>query len=1021
MTFDSPATRLGIWVFATIVAVQYFSAATVFAQGFPPDEVNPRLIVPDDLTATLYAAEPLVRQPNCIKFDRRGRLWVIQYLQYPNPAGLKRVAVDRWSRTLYDRQPEPPPHGPRGDDRVTILEDTDGDGRADSARDFVTGLNLATGLEFADDGVFVLQAPYLLFYPDRNRDDAPDGDPEVLLTGFGLEDAQSMVNHLTWGPDGWLYGVTGSTATNRVRDIEFQQAVWRYHPRSKDFELFCEGGGNLFGLTFDELGRMFFGSNGGHVCCHGIPGAYYAKAFAKHGDLHNPYAYGWFQEIHKLKPQLGGPTTGQTIYLGDHLPERYRGALIGGDFLGHTASWWTILPRASTFELDRGGTLLNPQDSWVGITDVCYGPDGTIYLCDFYDRRTAHPDPDANWDRSNGRIYRIGAKDRSVSAVVDMTRLTVPQLVEHLSHPSYWHRLQARRTLGERQTTEVIDELRGLALNGPTVPALTALWTVADLAPLDADLANQLLAHEDEARRAWGVRFVARDWDKLPADAISLTKLAAEEQSLWVLSELLSACQRLPGPVSIGVLSTLLADERIANDPQLPWQAWWGLERHAATHRGEVLNAFAKESVWNSPLGRFLLPLLVRRYAAEGSAEGEAAVLALWESCPAGSEKGLVEAVKLGVAERQKLIAPPGQGDLFAGVAGKTNVEEAGTPSPKEPVGPALMARLVDYWQKDPADVMRLTLAVEVGVPAAIAAAENLLREPMAAAAERVAALTALTQGGRPFAPDVMLRVLDPATPEALLKAVIRTPTTLEEGNLVTRLLELHETVPGLRSDIRGALFSRPAGALAFLREVEAGRIDPAKIDVLELRPLALFENPEIDGLVHKFWGTVRAGTPEEKLAEMRRMNNDLRAGTGDVVAGKVLFKEHCAICHLLHGEGKKVGPDLTNSSRHDREFLLTSLVDPSAVVRKEYTVNIVETASGQTFNGLVVASQGGELTLVDSRGETRTIAASDIEQLVPSPVSLMPEGLPKKLTPEQLRDLFAYLQRKDPLPSGGQ
>jgi hypothetical protein len=158
----------------------------------------------DGFAVKLVAAEPVVRQPVAIEFDERGRLWVVQYLQYPNPAGLKRVTVDRYSRTAYDRVPEPPPRGPKGADRITILSDFDADGRARRAKDFVAGLNLASGVAFGHGVVFVLQVPYLLFYPDRDRDDVPDGDPEVLLSGFGMEDAHAVANSLTWGPDGWL-------------------------------------------------------------------------------------------------------------------------------------------------------------------------------------------------------------------------------------------------------------------------------------------------------------------------------------------------------------------------------------------------------------------------------------------------------------------------------------------------------------------------------------------------------------------------------------------------------------------------------------------------------------------------------------------------------------------------------------------------------------------------------------------------------------------------------------------------
>ena len=333
-------------------------------QGFAPEVAASRMIPADGLAVNLYAAEPDVRQPILVKFDDRGRLWTIQYLQYPKPAGLKRVKVDRWSRTVYSRIPEPPPKGPKGDDRITICEDTDGDGRADHFKDFVAGLNLCTGLAFGHGGVYVLQVPYLLFYPDRDRDDMPDGEPEVLLSGFGMEDAQSLANHLTWGPDGWLYGVTGSTSSNHVRGVEFQQAVWRFHPLSRRFELFCEGGGNLFGLTFDADGNLFFSSNGNDLAYHAVQGAYYRKNFGKHGPLHNPHTYGFFEHL-PYDQAVAGPRPGGTVYLGDTLPERFRGTLLCCDFLQHSASWWRMARIGSTFKADYGGRLLDSRDTLV--------------------------------------------------------------------------------------------------------------------------------------------------------------------------------------------------------------------------------------------------------------------------------------------------------------------------------------------------------------------------------------------------------------------------------------------------------------------------------------------------------------------------------------------------------------------------------------------------------------------------------------------------------------------------------
>ncbi len=376
----------------TVLAPILLLAAQARPQGYAPDVAPARMAPADGLAVNLYAAEPDVRQPILVKFDDRGRLWTIQYLQYPNPAGLRRVKVDRFSRTVYDRVPEPPPKGPRGDDRITICEDTDGDGRADRFKDFVTGLNLCTGLAFGHGGVYVLQVPYLLFYPDRDRDDVPDGDPEVLLSGFGMEDAQSLANHLTWGPDGWLYGVTGSTSSNTIAGVEFQQAVWRFHPLSRRFELFCEGGGNLFGLTFDADGNLFFSSNGNDLAYHAVQGAYYRKNFGKHGPLHNPYAYGFFE--HLPYDRAGGRAAAGR----DDLPRRrLAGPLPRRVALLRLPAAFGVVVAARAARLDVRGGLRRPAARQprhlVLRPDLCQGPDGAVYVCDFHDRAHRPPRP----------------------------------------------------------------------------------------------------------------------------------------------------------------------------------------------------------------------------------------------------------------------------------------------------------------------------------------------------------------------------------------------------------------------------------------------------------------------------------------------------------------------------------------------------------------------------------------------------------------------------------------------------
>src|SRR5262245_53132937 len=221
-----------------------------------PAEASKTFKVPNDLRVDQVLAEPIVRQPLSLSFDEKGRLWVMNYEQYPYPAGLKILSRDKYWRVVYDKVPPPPPHHVRGKDRITIHEDTDGDGVYDKHTVFLDGLNIATSCARGRGGVFVLNPPYLLFYPTKDNADHPTGDPVVLLQGFGLEDCHSTANSLRWGVDGWLYGTHGSTVSSRItipgpspqpspqkgeRESPVQmigQHVWRYHPEKKVFEIF---------------------------------------------------------------------------------------------------------------------------------------------------------------------------------------------------------------------------------------------------------------------------------------------------------------------------------------------------------------------------------------------------------------------------------------------------------------------------------------------------------------------------------------------------------------------------------------------------------------------------------------------------------------------------------------------------------------------------------------------------------------------------------------------------------------
>src|SRR4029079_5729521 len=231
-------------------------------------------------------------------------------------------------------------------------------------------------------------------------------------------------------PDGRRYGVNGSPTTCRIRGTEFQQGLWRYHPVTHEFELFCEGGSNCYGVTFDANGETYYSTSGGPFV-NAVQGGYFYKSFGKHGPLHNLYAYHFFPELERDQVP-GGPPTGGTIYLADSFPAQFRNTFISGNFLGHTVSWWNITPTGSTVRASYGGVVLDSHDAWCGPTDVCLAPDGSLFVSDFFDQRTAHPDPDANGDRSNGRIYKITADGTPPPKKIDIASLSTNALIDLL-------------------------------------------------------------------------------------------------------------------------------------------------------------------------------------------------------------------------------------------------------------------------------------------------------------------------------------------------------------------------------------------------------------------------------------------------------------------------------------------------------------------------------------------------------------------------------------------------------------
>jgi putative membrane-bound dehydrogenase-like protein len=984
------------FIFSLSIIVTYLPMPA-YSQNNSPEVALSKMQMADGLKATIVASEPLVRQPVAIDFDDRGRLWVIQYLQYPNPAGLNRIKVDRFSRTQYDRIPEPPPRGPNGADKITILEDKNGDGRADKAHDFISGLNLSTGFAFGDQGVYVLQAPYLLHYKDANQDDIPDSDPQVLLTGFGMDDAHSLANSLTWGNDGWLYGLQGSTVTAKIRGIEFQQGIWRYHPPTDRFELYAEGGGNMWGLDLDRSGNLIASTNfGPHIALDVLQDAYYWKQFGKHGPLHNPFAYGHFDHMRHENPKGGHVTAGGIFYQADQWPLKYRGKYIGANVLSHWVSAFDLIPDGSTFKTKQTDLILNSHDPWFAPNDLALGVDGNIYVADWHDERMAHPDPDADWDRTNGRIYMIKSiadQRPGMGLIDDISKLGTAELVDGLSSANLAIVRRSRRILKERHDKESISLLKSAWDHPNTTEQIRReiLWTMISQQSQEIkasivtdDLLKDCLKQSDAVIRRSAIQFIGDRNTTVSTDLEkALTESIQKETDLRILGQYAATSGRL-GSIVIWE-SVVKRSSSVSNDPQLALRLWWSSEKIARSHLKQMAESLEQLDHENIPvIDQTIIPRFIQMLANQG---GDFA--GDWLAKITKSSKSLRNKRLAIILESLRGASPKLTGKMWSDYITKAYGDESGNIIVWE-----IAARMGQTKPRE--DASKISVQGQSSIPDKTLAAYLITAADLKWEDWSSLCLSSL-------------KAHSPITRAAAWQAMGR---LMSDREIDVMIKEYPASSNSMKAQIRDLLLTRPDACQKLLESVESGRIPKADFDLNQVARMESLGSLVLKEKAFRIWGRVQSATPEERLAEVRRLNNDLRAADGDLAKGRVLFTNHCGRCHKLNGEGNAIGPELTGANRTDRQWLLTSLVDPSGVVRKEYQSQILEMKDGRVMDVLIISQTGGLLKVIDSQGKEFQVIAGEVIDRRDSPTSLMPDGLYKLFRPQELRDLFAYLQK---------
>ncbi len=927
--------------------------------------------LPEGFKASLFAGDPDVQQPICMDFDDRGRLWIAENYTYSGG-----------------------PYETKLRDRVVILEDTDNDGQHDSRKVFWDKGFMLTSLTWGFGGLWILHDGTLSFIPDKNSDDIPDSEPTIVLDGWSKDCGHNFVSGLIWGPDGWLYGrhgivdtsYPGVPGTPPADRPAMNCGVWRYHPTKQLVEVVCNGTTNPWGLDYNSDGQFFMTNNvQGHLW-HAMPGAHFKRMY---GQDANPHFYElmdmtadhyhwdttrkWNESRDGVANDLGGGHShvGGLIYQGTNFPAAYRGKIFMCNTHGRRLNVNRLERSGSGFVGKREPDFMLVKNPWFRGVDLKQGPEGAVYVADWSDNGECHDHDGIH--RTSGRIYRIAYGTpqpfKPAKPLVDQDSLA---LLGNVTSHDAWLARHSLRILQERQQTEA--RIRRVA----NLPLLAA--EALDLNSVD-DL-RQWLNSSNLEQLEQAVQLAAGTEARRKALLPNLVQLAKQKPAPNILLALVSVLRRFDSPERLELARTILSQpdnaRTIAAENNLTLMTWYGIEpvvkRLAEV---ELLNPIPK-------LQQFAIRRLAYEVNKESTLTGE--LLGYISSMVAKDNGtkvvGLLNAFRGGLAGRARVDAPKDWSTIEKQLRASKNAE---------------VVFAVD------------ALGVLFGDGAALADLRTMAGNGELEPVTREEAIRALAAAKDADAVPVFFNLLgDRAVADAAIRALV----SFDHKDTAKRLLkQMGALRDGNRSLAIDTLASRESYALELIEAIDAGEVDSRELAASQVRQLLALGNARIQKVLESKWGVVQE-TPEAKLAAIERWKKDLTQESlagAKLEDGAALFKKSCATCHKLYGEGLTIGPDLTGANRSNLDYLLMNIIDPSSVVPKQFTTSIIALHNGRVITGVVVGETEKAIT-VQTDKEQLTLATEDIEQRRNSGKSLMPDGMIDALTPDQVRDLFAFM-----------
>jgi putative membrane-bound dehydrogenase-like protein len=949
-----------------------------------PEEAREAMSVPEGFVVELVASEPDIVNPIAMAIDERGRIWITESVEYPRrEAGI-------------------------GRDKIKVLEDTTGDGKADSITVFAEGLNIPCGIAIGHGGVWVSNAPDILFLRDSDGDGVAD-QSEVVVTGFGRHDTHELPNSLTWGPDGWLYGLNGvfnpSHVVHQGREHRFDCAVFRIHPVTREFEVFANGTSNPWGMAFDPQGSMFLSACVIDHLWHIVEGGYYQRQSGAYP------AFTWHKgSIVKHRHQMAA-YCGLVYFDSEAYPVEYRDVLYMGNIHGGAIN-------ADVLERQGAGYFARPREDILQANDVWFmpvsqkvGPDGNLYILDWYDRyhcyQDANRDPEGV-DRAHGRLWRL--RHEGVEALrgpfEDVGQASDEQLIELLGDGNVYHRETAQRLLAERGWAGV----RGGSLVQQRVEAVVldpekpekwrrhALYARAGMGALSEEFHLALLSDEDGGMRAWGVRLAGEMGEVGERVRVRLTEMVADA-SMDVLLQVAVVAPKVEGVDAMGLLVGALA--RGGEDLPLAQLAWQRMHPLLGGRGAEFLAAAREHELSEAGALRAILPRAFQRLLVEEAAGGDGVLGGILEALAGGGHReelalclealgGQVRSGELKGEKLEKIRAELGGiiGGLLEGV---------------------VAGEVLEWGRPEQASV---ALAVAWGDKSAVGLMRDIVGSSELGEERRLAALEALVGAGDIGLVDLIGKILERSESEtAMIEGMLAVLPRVESSEVWEAIIEgwgkLGDSARGLAVEM---LVQRAISGELLLGAIEAGSIDVESLNLNQVRQLIGLGEEGLAERIRAIYGLVREGRNEGREAVVEQVRKRVERQPGDAGAGRDVFLAHCAICHVLHGEGQELGPDITINGRGSFEQLLSNVLDPNLVVGEAYQVQRVTTKEGRLVAGLLAEENEQRIVLKLLGGQSEVIAADQIAEREILPVSFMPEGLESGMSEQDLADLLAYL-----------